>query len=330
METGGEILNITVDKESGIPLYIQVKTQIMFLIKKGTLRVGNKMPTERELSKQLGVSRNTISTTYNELEASGVLKSIRGRGTFVAEEAISWKNEDSKNKLIKFVDLALEESIECGIDPDDFLEIVTLRVNEKKDVLGKMTSAFVECNVEQARMFSKEITAKTGMNTIPMTLKDLETMDKETKDNLSKCQVFISPFNHLNDVKSYLKDVNKEVLGVETNLNLGSLVRIARHPINTKFAFICLSEEFIFKIKAALEDAGIGDLDVNYYNGLDEEELKRVIDDAKVIIVTPGRYKDVYKLNKDNKELIEFTYTLDSAAVKILKSKFIELKCQKI
>lgn len=323
-------MNIIVDKASGIPLYIQVKTQIMFLIKKGTLRVGHKMPTERELSKQLGVSRNTISAAYNELETNGVLKSIRGRGTFVAEEAITWKNEDCRKKLNKFVDLALEEAIEVGIDPDDFLEIVTLRVNEKKDVIGKMTSAFIECNVEQAKMFSKEITAKTGMNTIPMTLKDLEIMSDETKENLDKCQVIISPFNHINDVKSSIKDSNKEILGVETNLNLGSLVKIARHPINTKFAFICLSEEFIFKIKSALEDSGIGDLPVYYYNGLEIDELEKVINEAQVIIVTPGRYKDVYKHNKENKELIEFTYTLDATSVKILKSKFIELQCQKI
>lgn len=325
---GGDYVNITIDKKNGIPLYIQVKGQIMFLIKKGTLRIVYKMPTERELAKQLGVSRNTISTAYNDLENNGVLKSIRGKGTFVAEEVTSWKNDDYRKKLYKFVDLALEESLECGITLEDFLEMVTERVNEKKNVIGKMTSAFIECNEEQAKMFSKEITTKTGMNTIPLTLKDLEIMNMETKEKLAKCQVIISPFNHINDVKEHLKDVNKEILGVEINLNLGSLVRIARHPINTTFAFICLSEEFIFKIKAALEESGIGDLAVNYYNGIDEVALKKVIDSAEVLIVTPGRYKDVHKLNVDNKELIEFSYTLDSTSVKTLRSKFVELKCQ--
>ncbi|HCO74924.1 MAG TPA: GntR family transcriptional regulator, partial [Clostridium sp.] len=137
-------MNITIDKKNGIPLYIQVKKQIMHLIKDGTLRVGSKMPTERELSQELVVSRNTISAAYNELEAKGVLKSIRGKGTFVAEEVVSWQSYDSRRKINKFVDLALEEALECGIDPDDFLDIVTNRVSEKKDVMNKVTSAFVE------------------------------------------------------------------------------------------------------------------------------------------------------------------------------------------
>ncbi len=326
---GDEILNITIDKKNGIPLYIQVKKQIMYLIKDGTLRVGSKMPTERELSQELVVSRNTISTAYNELESKGVLRSIRGKGTFVAEEAISWKSENSKKKINKFVDLALEEALEYGIDTEDFLELVTNRVNEKKDVINKITLAFVECNIEQSKMFSKEITQITKMNTVPLTLMDLDKMSDDTKDKLATCEVVISPFNHVNDVNGFLKGLNKEILGVAINANLGSIVKIARHPSDTKFAFICLSEEFKFKIKSALDNAGLGDLSVEYFNGINEIDLKRKIDKSEVLIVTPGRYKDVCKLNYENKELIEFSYTLEETSVKTLKSKIVELKCQK-
>jgi len=322
-------LNITIDKKNGIPLYIQVKKQIMHLIKDGTLRVGSKMPTERELSQELVVSRNTISAAYNELEAKGVLKSIRGKGTFVAEEVVSWQSYDSRRKINKFVDLALEEALECGIDPDDFLDIVTNRVSEKKDVMNKVTSAFVECNIEQARMFSKEITSITSMNTIPFTLTDLEKMSEDTKDKLSTCEVIISPFNHVNDVDGFLKGFNKEILGVAVSPNLESIVRIARHPSGTKFTFICLSEEFIFKIKSALDNAGLSDLSVEYFSITEEAKLKHIIDKSEVLIVTPGRYKDVCKLNHENKELIEFSYNLDSTSVKALKSKIVELKYQK-
>jgi DNA-binding transcriptional regulator YhcF (GntR family) len=142
------VIEIRVSKESGVPLYVQVKKQIMDLIKDGTLKVGNKMPTERELSESLKVSRNTISTAYNELEQDGVLKSYQGRGTFVAEEANPWKAQNVKEKVIKFVDLGLEEAIETGMDVDEFLEIVTQRVKEKKEIMSKMTALYFECNIE--------------------------------------------------------------------------------------------------------------------------------------------------------------------------------------
>ena len=59
--------------------------------------------------------------------------------------------------------------------------------------MNKITLAFVECNIEQSKMFSKEITQITNMNTIPFTLMDLEKMNDDTKDKLATCEVIISP-----------------------------------------------------------------------------------------------------------------------------------------
>lgn len=321
-------MNIKINKDNRIPLYIQVKKQIIYLIKNGSLRVGTKMPTERELAKELGISRNTISSAYNELEAKGVLKSIRGRGTFVAEEVSSWKTEEGAHKVYKLIDIALEEALESGIESEDFLDLVISRVKEKSEAISRITSGFVECNNEQAVIFSEEIRKITKVNTIPFTLKQLHNMDDDTIKRLNKCHIIISPFNHANEVTQLLNGMEKEVFGVATGPNLESIVRIARHPIDTKFTFICLSDEFIFRIESALEKAGIGDLQVEYFNGRDEKKLKETIEYADVLIVTPARYNEVQKLNIENKELIEFSYIIDSESIKMLRSKIVETKCQ--
>lgn len=321
-------MNITIDRKCGIPLYIQVKKQIMDLIKEGNLKVGTKMPTERELSQELNISRNTISTAYNQLENVGVLKSIQGKGTFVAEEVTSWKDQEVKNKLKKFVDLALEEALEIGVEAEDFLEIVIERVQEKKEFMSKITGAFVECNIEQAKMFSKELTNNSNMNIVPLTVSDVEEMNEETLKVIDKSEVIISAFNHVNEVKNAMKvrEIEKEVFGVATNPKLESIVKIARHPYETSFAFICISEEMIFKMKSALSDAGLGDLKVEYFNEPDSDKLSQIVSKYDVLIVTPGRKKDVEKVNIENKEIIEFSYKLDESSVKALKSKFIEIK----
>ncbi|GAA0116410.1 GntR family transcriptional regulator [Clostridium senegalense] len=319
-------MNIVVDKKCGIPLYIQVKKQIMDLVKEGTLKVGNKMPTERELSQELKVSRNTISTAYKQLENSGVLKSIQGKGTFVAEEVISWKDEEIKNKLIKFVDLALEEALEIGVEAEDFLEIVIERVKEKKELMKKVTAIFVECNIEQSRMFSKQLSENSNMNVIPLTVSELNEMSEKTKKIVNDSEVIIATFNHVNEVKNAIKEINREVLGVAINPKLESIVKIARHPYETSFAFICISQEMIFKMKAALDDSGLADLNVQYFNELEVDKLKKIVEEFDVLIVTPGRVKDISILNIHNKEIIEFSYSLDAGSVKALKSKLIEIK----
>lgn len=321
-------MEITLNKESKVPLYMQVKKQIMDLIRNGSLKVGRKMPTERELSERLKVSRNTISSAYNELEQEGILKSYQGKGTFVAEEAKPWKAQNIKDKIMKFVDLGLEEALETGMDADEFLEIVTQRVKDKKELMSKMEAVYVECNIEQAKMFSKQLSNSTNMNVFPLTVMDLKKMDKATRDILEKSQVIISTFNHVNEVKELITEYNKEVLGVAINPDLETIVKIARYPDDVKFGFFCISDEFKFKIRGALEQAGLGTINITYTNSYEKTELSKIIDDSDVLIVSPGRYNDIKELNHTNKEIIRFLYSLDDGSVKALKSKIIEAKYQ--
>lgn len=301
----------------------------MNLIKNGTLKVGERMPTERELSETLKVSRNTVSTAYNELEQEGVLKSYQGRGTFVAEDANTWKAENIKEKIIKFVDLGFEEALETGMDEDEFINIVVNRVKEKKELMSRIKAVYIECNIEQSRMFSGQLSKAINMNVLPLTINDLKIMDKETKKIIDDSQVIIGTFNHVNEINKLIKNQNKEVLGVAINPDLETIVKIARYPVDTRFGFICMSNEFIFKVNGALDEAGLGNINIEYSNTTDKEEIMKIIDQSDIIIVSPGRYKDVNALNHKKKEIIKFLYSLDDGSVKALKSKIIELKYQK-
>lgn len=322
----GFIIDIKINKESGVPLYLQVKKQIMDLIKGGTLKVGNKMPTERELSEKLRVSRNTISSAYNDLEQEGVLKSYQGRGTFVAEEANPWKAQNIKEKIVKFVDLGFEEALETGMDADEFLELVLNRVKEKKELMSKITAVYVECNLEQSRMFSKQLGVSTNMNVVPLTINDIKEMNKETEQLLEKSQVIIATFNHVNEIVELIKDYDKNIIGVAINPDLETIVKIARFPIDTKFGFICMSKEFMFKARGALEKAGLGNINIEYSNSYDRNELKRMVANSDVVIVSPGRYREIREFAGENKEIIKFLYGLDEGSVKALKSKIVELR----
>lgn len=319
-------MEIIVTKNNGIPLYLQVKKQIMHQIRNGSLKVGDKMPTERELAEKLSVSRNTVSTAYKELEKEGVLKSYQGKGTFIAEEGKTWQNHNIKEKIMKFADLALEEALQTGMSIDEFIYIVESRVREKVEQMNKMVAIYVECNIEQAKMFANELHNDTHMNVKPLTLTDIRNMNYETRVALNECQLIIATFNHVNEVIKLTSEFNKDVLGVAINADLGTIVKVARYPNDTKFGFFCISEEFMFKIQGALESAGLDGINITYSNTRDVSEIQKIIDNSDVIIVSPGRYKNIMELNKDNKEIIKFIYSLDDGSVKALKSKLIEFQ----
>jgi GntR family transcriptional regulator len=80
------VINIRpLDKGSHIPLYLQLTAQLTDLIHNGELKPNYRLPSERELSEILNVSRITTRLAVQELLESGLVYREQGRGTFVAE-----------------------------------------------------------------------------------------------------------------------------------------------------------------------------------------------------------------------------------------------------
>lgn len=77
-------MNITVDKNSAIPYYVQVKEGVKALIHSGELKQGDMLATEFGLSDQLDISRLVVHRAYRELVTEGLLIRKRAKGTFVA------------------------------------------------------------------------------------------------------------------------------------------------------------------------------------------------------------------------------------------------------
>lgn len=75
---------IDIAADSGVPLQEQVVSKTVTLIRTGRLRPGARLPGTRELSQQLGVSRNTVIAAYARLAAEGYVQTREGAGTFVS------------------------------------------------------------------------------------------------------------------------------------------------------------------------------------------------------------------------------------------------------
>jgi GntR family transcriptional regulator len=75
---------ITIDKESAVPYYHQVKEAVRALITGGKLKPGEMLASEFNLSEQLGISRLVVHRAYRELVTEGLLIRKRAKGTFVA------------------------------------------------------------------------------------------------------------------------------------------------------------------------------------------------------------------------------------------------------
>jgi GntR family transcriptional regulator len=79
---------IKLDKNVPIPLYYQLKKQILTLIENASIQKGGMLPPENELCEVLNVSRPTIRQALSELVTEGYLNRYKGKGTFVSNPKV--------------------------------------------------------------------------------------------------------------------------------------------------------------------------------------------------------------------------------------------------
>ena len=123
-------MNIDINLQSGVPIYIQLTDQIKHQVAIGELKPGDQLPTVRQLAADLRVNFNTIARSYRLLDEAGIISTQHGRGTFILEP----KNEEETEKL-KYEDLAgitrqyLTEAKRLGYDPKDVRKIFEKKMN---------------------------------------------------------------------------------------------------------------------------------------------------------------------------------------------------------
>ena len=79
-----------VDKISAVPLYIQIQDRLYEQIRSGQLQSGSRIPSEPELAEQYQVSRMTARKAIDGLVNNGFLFRRQGKGTYVADGALSY------------------------------------------------------------------------------------------------------------------------------------------------------------------------------------------------------------------------------------------------
>lgn len=109
---------ISIDEESGVPIWLQLRNRLVYLIESGAFQEGDKLPTVREMAVDLGVNYNTVGKVYQDIERDGYIVSKRGKGTFVARTRMRVGGTDNPEEVLagEFIRQCKELGVpECDI-----------------------------------------------------------------------------------------------------------------------------------------------------------------------------------------------------------------------
>lgn len=121
--------NIAIDEDSGMPIWLQLRNRLIYLIVSGAFAPNEKLPTVREMAVSLGINYNTVSKVYQDIERDGYIVSKRGRGTFVAESRPSEGNAVTEG-IDCLVDDFIRQCIESGVSRREIVSLVERRLGE--------------------------------------------------------------------------------------------------------------------------------------------------------------------------------------------------------
>lgn len=117
-------MDIKLSNRSDVPIYEQLKNEIIRLIMTGALRPGDPLLSMRGLAKELSISIITTKRAYQDLEAAGYVYSVVGKGTYVSEQ----NNENKREQLLIEVEKKLEELLSTAkkidLSTDELVEMM--------------------------------------------------------------------------------------------------------------------------------------------------------------------------------------------------------------
>ena len=125
-------MKMIISNSSSVPIYEQIKKTIINQILDGELNEDELLPSIRVLAGDIKISAMTIKKAYDELEKEGYLKSIQGKGTFVAPKNTELAKEQAQKDIEEYIEKIVAISNRFEIDENSIIEMFKIIYEECK------------------------------------------------------------------------------------------------------------------------------------------------------------------------------------------------------
>jgi GntR family transcriptional regulator len=133
MHTQEQLLSAIRIEATGVPIYVQLREQVLHAIGSGRLKPGDQMPTMRQVAVALRVDLNTVRRAYDELERMGALRLERGRGSFVAQPPAPRSPNAQQATAQTLARQTLAQAAALGVEPRMLIDTLAALAAGKED-----------------------------------------------------------------------------------------------------------------------------------------------------------------------------------------------------
>ena len=124
-------MNIIISNNSSVPIYEQIKNAIKDAIISNELKEEEMLPSVRNLANDLKISFLTVKKAYDELEEEGFIKTVQGKGSFVAPKNLEIIKEEKLKEIQDYIEKIYNISKIANISEDEIKELFNMIFKEE-------------------------------------------------------------------------------------------------------------------------------------------------------------------------------------------------------
>lgn len=317
-----------VDDVSGVPIWVQIKTQLEYLIATGAVPEGTQIPSVRQLSGRLGVAIDTVRQAYDELTRVNLVTTRRGRGTFTRLPESGARGTSSSRRLWAEADRAAVAYLTEGADPAGRANALA---NRLRMLDTGMRIGFVGVQVSVERYATQVAEAlPSGMQVTPLAIEDV----RDDAAMLLGFTHLVTLVFHSTQVEELapghcrvlplMSGLAPRVLDEIADLPAGRVALVARPTTSPVYLDLVLARRDDLELVEVSDDAveGLDDLDVAavlHTSAAGSEVARRTADRDLPLIELTHRPQDkslidvVNTLRADTESLLELQRTITAA-----------------
>ncbi len=124
-------MNIIITNSSGLPIFEQIENSIKEAIFSNELKEGEMLPSVRSLANDLKISFLTVKRAYDELEKAGFIKTVQGKGSYVAPKNLDLIKEEKLKEIQGYIEKIYEVSKISNISKEEVIELFKMIFEEE-------------------------------------------------------------------------------------------------------------------------------------------------------------------------------------------------------
>lgn len=317
---------LRVNRQSSVPVHVQLQTQIRHLVSTGGLKPGMQLPTVRQLAGFLRINRNTVARALADLSQDGYLESRQGRGTFVVEQPPAREGRAARS-LERLVEDALDRARRLGFTHEELLATIAARAPHGRPVRhAKIRAVLVECNHPELAHYREQLEAELPLRIDRLLVEELQARVAKDPEFVRGYRVVITTFFHIHEVKAILPVGAPPAIALLSGANISTLQRLTELPAGTTVGLICSTSTGSQNLLSSVQSAGLSHLVPVLASADDSWSIDRMLERTRTVVCSEQAVDRVRGRIPRHVELILCHRRLDDGGIEMLRDLLFHLE----